>query len=74
MEPSARQLGVFKNTPEPNVGSPSLSPDGRFLAYAERQPSGGVEVFLTQFPAGTGRCKSPAVAATDPRGPATQRN
>jgi Tol biopolymer transport system component len=46
---------VFKNTPEPNVGSPSLSADGRFLVYVERQSSGAVEVFMTQFPTATGR-------------------
>lgn len=46
---------VFKNTPEPSIGSPTLAPYGRFLAYAERQPDGGVEVFMTQFPTGAGR-------------------
>jgi eukaryotic-like serine/threonine-protein kinase len=46
---------VFKATPEPSVGSPRLSPDGRLLAYTEGQPSGGAEIFMTQFPTGEGR-------------------
>jgi hypothetical protein len=46
---------VFNSTPEPSIGSPSLAPDGRFLAYTERQPGGGVEIFLTRFPTGEGR-------------------
>jgi len=52
VEPPRR---VFKSTPEPSIGSASLSPDGRFLAYAERQPGGRVEVLMTQFPTGEGR-------------------
>jgi hypothetical protein len=46
---------VFKMTPEPSVGSPRLSPDGRFLVYAEAQPGGRTEIFMTQFPSGEGR-------------------
>ena len=46
---------VFNSAQEPNVRAPSLAPDGRFLAYTERQPSGGVEIFITHFPSGEGR-------------------
>jgi hypothetical protein len=46
---------VFNGTPEPSVESASVSPDGRLLAFAERQPDGGFEVFLTRFPGGDGR-------------------
>ena len=40
---------VFNSTPEPSIASPSLAPDGRFLAYTERQPGGGVEIFGPGF-------------------------
>jgi eukaryotic-like serine/threonine-protein kinase len=46
---------VFNSTPEPSIGYPSLAPDGRFLAYTERLPGGGVEIFMTRFPTGEGR-------------------
>jgi Tol biopolymer transport system component len=46
---------VFKNDPEPSIRSPSLAPDGHFLAYEQGQPGGGVEVFMTKFPTGEGR-------------------
>jgi hypothetical protein len=46
---------VFKNDPEPSIGSPSLAPDGHFLAYEQRQPGGGVEIFMTRFPNGEGQ-------------------
>jgi hypothetical protein len=45
---------VFKSDPEPGVFGPRLSPDGSLLAYAERQPSGVFEVFVSRFPSGEG--------------------
>jgi Tol biopolymer transport system component len=47
---------LFKSDSEPNVVPPvRVSPDGSFLAYTERQPSGDYEVFVTRFPSGEGR-------------------
>jgi len=51
---------VSKATPlfassEPEAAGPTFSPDGRLLAYVERQPSGNMEVFITRFPSGEGR-------------------
>jgi Tol biopolymer transport system component len=46
---------VFKNTPEPDISSPSLAPNGYFLSYDQRQQGGSVEVFMTDFPSGEGR-------------------
>ena len=40
---------------EPEATGPTFSPDGRLLAYVERQPSGNMEVFVTRFPSGEGR-------------------
>jgi Tol biopolymer transport system component/predicted Ser/Thr protein kinase len=40
---------------EPEAAGPTFSPDGRLLAYVERQPSGNMEVFVTRFPSGEGR-------------------
>jgi WD40-like Beta Propeller Repeat len=40
---------------EPDAVGPTFSPDGRLLAYVERQPSGNMEVFVTRFPSGEGR-------------------
>jgi hypothetical protein len=47
--------GVLKSTPEPLVLAAALSPDGNFVAYAERQPDRGLDVFMTKFPSGDGR-------------------
>jgi hypothetical protein len=46
---------LFRSSPEPNASAPALSPDGRFIAYVERQPSGNSEVVVTRFPSGDGR-------------------
>jgi serine/threonine-protein kinase len=47
---------LFKSDPEPNVVPPArVSPDGSFVAYTERQPSGDLDVFVTRFPSGEGR-------------------
>jgi Tol biopolymer transport system component len=45
---------LFKSN-EPDAQGPTFSPDGRLLAYVERQPSGNMEVFVTRFPSGDGR-------------------
>ena len=37
------------------MAASSLSPDGRYLAYVERQASGLPELFVTTFPSGEGR-------------------
>ena len=44
---------VFLRTPA-NEGTPELSPDGRYLAYASDE-SGRVEVYVRPFPEGTGK-------------------
>jgi hypothetical protein len=46
---------LFKSSPEPDAVAPTFSPDGRLIAYAERQSSGNMEVFVTRFPSGEGR-------------------
>jgi len=52
----ARQGAPFvKRTPEPAIGWAWFSPDGSLLAYAEQQPGGSSEIFLTRFPSGEGR-------------------
>jgi Tol biopolymer transport system component len=51
----SRPVPLFKSSPEPDAGGPTFSPDGRFIAYVERQPSGNMEVFVTRFPSGEGR-------------------
>jgi Tol biopolymer transport system component len=48
-------IALFKRTPEPAIYSVRFSPDGRYLAYVERQPGGALEVFVTRFPGGEGR-------------------
>jgi Tol biopolymer transport system component len=50
---SARPL--FTSSPEPEGIGPTFSPDGRLLAFVERQSSGNMEVFVTRFPSGEGR-------------------
>jgi dipeptidyl aminopeptidase/acylaminoacyl peptidase len=46
---------LIKRTPEPSIHGVRFSPDGRYLAYVERQPGGAMELFVTSFPSGDGR-------------------
>jgi eukaryotic-like serine/threonine-protein kinase len=45
---------LLRMEPEPDVNDLSISPDGRFLAYATNDP-GQPDVFLTRFPSGEGQ-------------------
>ena len=45
---------VIRTQPEPDLGQPSLSPDGRLLAYVTDDP-GKPAVFLTRFPTADGK-------------------
>ena len=59
---------LFTTPSEPNAaGTARLSPDGRFLAYTERQPSGEFEIFVTGFPSGEGRWQISTGGGRTPR-------
>ena len=45
---------VIRTQPEPDLGQPAISPDGRLLAYVTDNP-GKPAVFLTRFPTADGK-------------------
>ena len=57
---------VFHGEAEPDVNAFDLSPDGRLLAYAARDPTGRLDIMLTEFPTGNGRWQV-HTGATTPR-------
>jgi eukaryotic-like serine/threonine-protein kinase len=52
---------------EPNVSWFDVSPDGSVLAYAVTEPDGQSNIFLTQFPSGSGRWQVTIDGGTLPR-------
>jgi serine/threonine-protein kinase len=56
---------TFLNGPA-SEGYPSISPDGKLLAY-ESDESGSDQVFLTQFPSGEGKWQVSVSSASQPR-------
>jgi hypothetical protein len=59
---------AFKTDSEPNIAPTArLSPDGSFLAYSERQPTGEFELFVTRFPSGEGRWQISTGGGRTPR-------
>jgi hypothetical protein len=52
-------------TPEPDVGSDALSPNGKLVAYDSNDPQ--PEVFLTRFPSGEGQWQVSSEGGRGPR-------
>jgi Tol biopolymer transport system component len=67
---SAGTLGpvvpVIRTRPEPDLGQPRISPDGRLLAYVTDNP-GASAVFLTRFPSANGKWEVGTDGGRSPR-------
>jgi dipeptidyl aminopeptidase/acylaminoacyl peptidase len=57
---------VIRTRPEPDLGQPAISPDGRLLAYVTDDP-GKPAVFLTRFPNADGKWEVGANGGRSPR-------
>ena len=57
---------VIRTQPEPDLGQPAISPDGRLLAYVTDNP-GKPAVFLTRFPSRDGKWEVGTNAGRSPR-------